>query len=271
MMASELPWMWAGAALYALATAQVLLGLARQRPREKLTLALLLLAMAAITAGIVERWLRIGHGPLFSMFEALSSSLLGLSVVFAVAYWRLPLVRASAVVTLPLLLVMASWLVVADPADTHFLSSFNTPWLWAHLLMGKLFLGLCVVGVGIGGVILLRRSRWARWFHHAPPDAVLDQLAWRFMGVALVFESLMLIAGAVWAQDAWGRYWDWDPLETAAFITWLALVAGLHVRLSYRTPPWVGALMIFGVFILAFLTFFGVPFVSMAVHQGTFT
>ena len=100
---------------------------------------------------------------------------------------------------------------------------------------------------------------------------MLDQMAWRFMGVALVFESLMLIAGAVWAQDAWGRYWDWDPLETAAFITWLALAAAIHVRLSYRTAPWVGALMIFGVFTLAFLTFFGVPFVSMAVHQGTFT
>lgn len=271
MIAPELPWMWAGAILYAVTTAQVLAGVALRQARAKLTLTLLLLAMALIAAGIIERWLRIGHGPLFSMFEALSSSLLSLSTVFAVAYWRLPLLRASAVVILPLLLVMACWLVAANPADTHFLPSFNTPWLWAHLLMGKLFLGMCLAGVGLGGVILLRHSKLARWFYNAPPDAVLDQMAWRFMGVALVFESLMLIAGAVWAQDAWGRYWDWDPLETAAFITWLALAAGLHVRSSYRTSPWIGALMIIVVFILAFLTFFGVPFVSMAVHQGTFT
>jgi ABC-type transport system involved in cytochrome c biogenesis permease subunit len=88
------------------------------------------------------------------------------------------------------------------------------------------------------------------------------------MAFAFVFHSLMLIAGAVWAQDAWGRYWAWDPLETWAFMTWLALGASLHLRLTYRIPPWIGWLLILGVFILAFLTFFGVPFVSLAPHKG---
>ena len=61
-----------------------------------------------------------------------------------------------------------------------------------------------------------------------PGAAALDALAWRVMQVALLLESAMLITGALWAQDAWGRWWAWDPLETWAFVTWLALVGALH-------------------------------------------
>jgi ABC-type transport system involved in cytochrome c biogenesis permease subunit len=88
------------------------------------------------------------------------------------------------------------------------------------------------------------------------------------MLAALVFHSLMLIAGAVWAQDAWGRFWAWDPLETWAFVTWLALAAAVHARLTWRIGPRSGALLIAAVFVIAFLTFFGVPFVSLAPHKG---
>jgi len=97
---------------------------------------------------------------------------------------------------------------------------------------------------------------------------VLDDYAWRFLTLAFVFHSLMLIAGAVWAQDAWGRYWAWDPLETWAFITWLSMAGSLHARLTFEIPAWSGWLMIVGVFILAILTFLGVPFLSQAPHKG---
>ena len=265
----ELPWMWAGVALYGSATALALAGVVRQHPQEKRTLGLMLLAAALLAAGVGVRWARIGHGPFFTMFEALVSNLVSLGMIFALAYWRLPVLRASAVVVLPLLLVMGLWLVVANPVDSHFPATYATNWLWIHLAMGKLFLGSCLIAAGLGGVILLRRNAvFTRWFGGMPPDTALDYLAWRFMSLALVFVSLMLIAGAVWAQEAWGRYRDWDPLETWAFLTWLALAAFLHVRVTYRTPPWVGALMILGVFILAFLTFFGVPFISLAPHKG---
>ena len=84
----------------------------------------------------------------------------------------------------------------------------------------------------------------------------------------LLLASLMLIAGAVWAQDAWGRFWAWDSLETWAFITWLAMALSLHARVTYSISRWAGSLMILGVFILAFLTFFGVPFTSVGPHKG---
>jgi ABC-type transport system involved in cytochrome c biogenesis permease subunit len=83
-----------------------------------------------------------------------------------------------------------------------------------------------------------------------------------------VFDSLMLIVGACWAQDAWGRYWAWDPLESWAFLSWLALAITLHTRVTVKLAPHRHAMMLLAVFVLAFLTFFGVPFVSLAPHKG---
>ncbi|MDB5953710.1 cytochrome c biogenesis protein CcsA [Ramlibacter sp.] len=227
------------------------------------------LALAVLAVGIALRWARIGHGPFLSLFEVLASSLVSLGLVWRIAGLRLPLLRESAPVVLSLLSVMGIWLLVANPADTLLPPTYEMPILWVHVALGKIFLGCAFVATGLAGVLLARRSRrGARWFRRMPGDAALDLLAWRFMLAGLVFESLMLIAGAVWAQDAWGRFWAWDPLETWAFITWIALSAAVHARITWQVGPRVGALMIAGVFAIAFLTFFGVPFLSLAPHKG---
>jgi ABC-type transport system involved in cytochrome c biogenesis permease subunit len=117
----------------------------------------------------------------------------------------------------------------------------------------------------------LRRTEFgAGRFQRLPDDLRLDDLAYRFMALALIFNALMLIAGAIWAQDAWGRYWAWDPLETWAFITWLLLAVALHVRVTFKPKPRGSSVMVFAVFVIGFLTFFGVPFISAGPHKGTF-
>jgi ABC-type transport system involved in cytochrome c biogenesis permease subunit len=227
------------------------------------------LAMATLTIGLAMRWARLGHGPFLGMFEILGSSLLSLALVWRLVAARVALVRESAPVVLTLLGIMSAWLLATEPRDTILPATYEMPVLWFHVLLGKIFLGCALVATGLAGVLLARRTRRGqRWFRRMPNDAALDYLAWRFMLAALVFESLMLIAGAVWAQDAWGRYWAWDPLETWAFITWLALAAAIHARITWRVTPRTGALLIAAVFVLAFLTFFGVPFVSTAPHKG---
>ena len=227
------------------------------------------IALAVLAVGIALRWTRIGHGPFLSLFEILASSMLSLGLIWRLASLRVPVLRDSAAVVLSLLTLLGAWLLVADPSDTHLPPTYEMPVLWFHVALGKVFLGCALVATGLAGVLLARATpRGVRWFRRMPGDAALDALAWRFMLVALVFESLMLIVGAVWAQDAWGRYWAWDPLETWAFITWLALAAAVHVRITWRVSPRRGALLIVVVFVLAFLTFFGVPFVSLAPHKG---
>lgn len=265
-------WVCAGAVLILLSAARAWRRLAvdaqiayKPRPRWLLVD----LALAAIAIGIAMRWARIGHGPFLNMFEILASSLLSLGLLWRLAASRMPVLRDSAPPVLSLLALMGAWLLAVDPADTHLPPTYEMPVLWFHVALGKIFLACALVATGLAGVMLGRATaRGARWFRRMPGDASLDALAWRFMLAALVFESLMLIAGAVWAQDAWGRFWAWDPLETWAFVTWLALAAAVHARITWRVTPRVGALMIAAVFVIAFLTFFGVPFISLAPHKG---
>ena len=276
--ATELPWLWAGLGAYALATFIVMrnvvargaaAGAAINRSYENYVFLLLLSGVILLAVALTDRWIRIGHGPFVNLFELLISQLFSLGVIFAFTYWRFPVIRPTAVVALPLMWILGIWVLLLHPVDTPFPPTYSNNWLWAHVGFGKIFLGFCMVGTALAGTILLRgHPRLVALFRHMPSDAVLDHFAWRFMLLAFIFHSLMLVAGAVWAQDAWGRYWSWDALETSAFLTWLALGGAIHARLAYRVPIRGGAVFICIVFVLAFLTYFGAPFYSQAAHKG---
>jgi ABC-type transport system involved in cytochrome c biogenesis permease subunit len=236
---------------------------------QRLALTALAAAVGLHTLSLLLRWQALGHGPFTTMHEILSSNLWSLSLVFLISAWALRELRATLVVAAPVLLVLGSWLLLANASAGHFPATYATPLLYLHTVVGKLFLGLLLVAVALGLVPTLRRTAaGARWFVHAASDTRLDELAHRFAAFALVFDTLLLIVGAVWAQDAWGRYWAWDPLESWAFVTWLALAATLHARATLRPTPATHGLWLLGVFIVAFVTFFGVPFISTAPHKG---
>ena len=275
---AEIPWLWAGLAAYLVATLIAMWGVAPQyagmpmvksKRHEKVVLFCLILGVVLLAAAITARWIRIGHGPWISLFELLVSQLWSLGLIFVLLYWRLPGLRPSAVIVLPVMWILGSWVLTLEPTASHFPATYYNSWKWVHVGLGKVFLALLLAGVGLAGVLILRNWEFGkRWFRSMPSDVIVDRLAWRFMMLALVFDSLMLIAGAVWAQDAWGRYWAWDALETSAFLTWLFLAIGLHVRLSYRVPTMVSGSIIIGIFVMAFATYFGTPYISPAAHKG---
>jgi len=240
-----------------------------RRNYDGIVVTLLSAGVLMFAIAIADRWLQVGHGPFLNMFEILLSNLFSLGLIYALMFWRVSLVRPGALVVLPVLFVMSVWLLLV-PSDSGLLPpTYDTILLWVHVGVGKIFLGSCLAAVGLAGILLVKQvAVYRRMLSGLPDEALLDAMAWRIMMLAFVFHSLMLIAGAVWAQDAWGRYWDWDPLETWAFLTWLALGASLHARATWTLPLWVGWLLIVAVFVLAFLTFFGVPFLSVAPHKG---
>lgn len=265
----EFTWLWAAIAAYVIAGSAAVGGVALRRLPERTVLAFLAAAIGLHTVSLALRWERLGHGPFVTLYEVLSSNVWSLALVFAIAYWRVRAVRPTAAFVLPVLFMMLGWLVTCSPEAGHLPPTYHTPWLWIHVGFGKVFLGAVLVAVGISTVILARAQRpAARRFPALPEDAKLERLAFRFMVLGFLFETLMLVSGALWAHDAWGRYWGWDPLETWAFATWLLLAAFLHARATLRLAPAAGAALVLAVFCLAFLTFFGVPFVSESPHTG---
>jgi ABC-type transport system involved in cytochrome c biogenesis permease subunit len=268
-MQHEMTLLWAALLLYVAAGSTAIVGVLLRRLPERAVLGLIVGGLAVHTLSLGLRWARIGHGPFITMFEVLSSNVWSLLLVFLLACWRLPPIRASAAVVMPVMFLVMGWLLTTSPGEGHLPQTYHTGWLYVHVGFGKIFFGAVLVALGMAGVILARASRaLGSRFARLPGDAALSELAWRFMSIGFVFETLMLIAGAIWAQDAWGRYWAWDPLETWAFLTWVLLAAALHARVAFRLPPRVGALLVLAVFVVGFLTFFGVPFVSTVPHQG---
>ncbi len=268
-MERELQLLWAGVVAYVAGGSLAILGVVLGKRPERTVLGLIWVGLGLHTLSIALRWARLDHGPFITLFEILSSNIWSLMVAFSLAYWRIPRIRASAAVVMPILFVMMGWLIVSHPGEGHFPPTYRTPWLFIHIGLGKVFLGSVMVAVGIAGVILLRRAGIGRQrFARLPDDDRLDELAFRCMALGMIFETLMLVAGAIWAQDAWGRYWAWDPLETWAFLTWLCVGFAMHARRTFAVTPATHAMMIMGVFVVAFLTFFGVPFISVSPHQG---
>lgn len=255
--------------VYALAGSLAIAGVVLRRLPQRWVFSLVALGLALHGVSIGVRWEQLGHGPFITMYEILSSNVWSLLAIFVLACWRFPALRPASAIVLPLLFVMMAWLVQQNPRAGHLPPTYNTAWLYIHVGFGKVFLGAVLIAVGLGGIVLARLTRrGAIWFATLPADRELDELAYRFLALGLIFETLMLVAGAIWAQDAWGRYWAWDPLETWAFLTWLLLGFALHARSTLKPAPPVGAALAIGVFVLAFLTFFGVPFVTTAPHQG---
>jgi len=257
-------------AMFVCAAVLAILLRSNQRPSIAPVAVLIVTATLMLALTITVRWVREHQGPFLTLYDVLISNLFSLGLIFVVIYAVVPLLRVTEVVVLPLLAIVGLWLITVPAAAVPLPATFDNGWLWLHVASGKIFLGLCMVAAAASLLMLLDRFAIILGKSHSAIDArQLDATIWPVFALAFIAHSFMLIAGAVWAYSAWGRYWAWDPLETWTLITWLVMGLLIHVRVTYRQmSPTVSWVSVVAVFVLAFLTFFGVPFISMAPHKG---
>lgn len=95
----------------------------------------------------------------------------------------------------------------------------------------------------------------------------LDNISYRIIGLGFPLLTIGIIAGAVWANEAWGTYWSWDPKETWALITWLVFAAYLHARI---TRGWQGrrpAILAASGFVVVWICYLGVNLLGKGLHS----
>ncbi|BCX09342.1 MAG: cytochrome c biogenesis protein CcsA [Fischerella sp.] len=95
----------------------------------------------------------------------------------------------------------------------------------------------------------------------------LDNISYRIIGLGFPLLTIGIIAGAVWANEAWGSYWSWDPKETWALITWLVFAAYLHARI---TRGWQGrrpAILAASGFVVVWICYLGVNLLGKGLHS----
>jgi cytochrome c-type biogenesis protein CcsB len=128
------------------------------------------------------------------------------------------------------------------------------------------------VAIGNGGTAVLQRQASSETATHLSPQRLtladtLDNISYRMIGLGFPLLTIGIIAGAVWANEAWGSYWSWDPKETWALITWLVFAAYLHARI---TKGWQGrkpAILAATGFVVVWVCYLGVNLLGKGLHS----
>jgi cytochrome c-type biogenesis protein CcsB len=205
---------------------------------------LLLTGFAAVLhlVGLVARGMSADPNrvPWSNMYEFTISGTFVVAASYLLLYrryslaWMGPLVLAAVTA---LLMVAVIWLY--DPVGP-LPDALDSPWLVIHVVSAILATGAFTLG-GIASVMFLVKSRRGGdgpILSRVPSLDVLDRVAYRIHAFAFpVWTFAVLITGPIWAHQAWSSYWNWDPKEVWAFITWVVYAAYLHAR---TTAGWKG-------------------------------
>nr|YP_010565275.1 cytochrome c heme attachment protein [Amethystea caerulea]QJQ73144.1 cytochrome c biogenesis protein [Amethystea caerulea]UZA66182.1 cytochrome c heme attachment protein [Amethystea caerulea] len=100
----------------------------------------------------------------------------------------------------------------------------------------------------------------------------LDYWSYRVISLGFIFLTIGILSGAVWANEAWGSYWSWDPKETWAFITWVIFAIYLHIRTNIKFKGTDSAIVASIGFLIIWICYFGVNLLGIGLHSyGSFT
>ncbi|MFI8778812.1 c-type cytochrome biogenesis protein CcsB [Brachybacterium paraconglomeratum] len=213
-----------------------------------------LLASAATVLhliGVITRALATQRVPWANMYEFATTSTAIVMVAFLAFSVRRTELRALGTfvvgpVLLVLLLAQTFWIV---PAAELTPSLQNSHWIYIHIGVAVVATALSILGAVVASMQLLQAKHervlaeraatedfpehWGRFGHvldRLPSSSSLEALSFRIHSVAFVCWTFTLIFGAIWAREAWGRFWGWDPKEVWTFIIWVIYAAYLHAR-----------------------------------------
>lgn len=202
------------------------------------------LAAALLFIGVILRGLWADRVPWGNMYEFSITSALGLLLVFLIWSTRRDLRWLGLFVVIAALLTLGLAVTVLYTEAAQLVPALKSYWLIIHVSAAIVCAGAFTVGAGTAGLSLIRArveskngSAVTGWLTHVPSVERLRTLTNRVLAFAFPLWTFAVIAGAIWAENAWGRYWGWDPKETWAFITWVLYAAYLHAR---STAGWRG-------------------------------
>ena len=192
------------------------------------------LALLLMTGVLITRTIATGHAPFSNHYEFAIAFTWGMLLAQVYFEWRYR-IRTMSVITLPVILAMLIYASTMSYKPHPLMPALqNSPLLTLHVFTASLGYGAALVSFAAAVMYLLAPYvKWKGW----PSRESLDELGYKATVVTFPMLTLMLILGSIWGNVAWGRYWGWDPKETAALVTWLIYGAYLHARV---TRSWRG-------------------------------
>ena len=224
------------------------------------------IALAMVTCGFVCHTLFLlllgierGHFPITNLSESLCVFAWCISLLFIVANFRYK-INALGAFILPLVSVLTIFSQIIWEENHSIPPLLKSGWIYFHA--GIAFVAYAAFFLTfISGILYLiqeaelKQKRFRFLYFRLPSLQVCDELLWRSLYVGFVAMSLTIITGALWAQQAWGRFWSWDPKETASLIAWAIYLVLMIYHLSNRWHGrWAAYISIIG-FVSILFTF----------------
>jgi cytochrome c-type biogenesis protein CcsB len=212
----------------------------------RVAVALTGLAFLLHLAAIVARGVSAGRAPWGNMFEFSTTGALAVTGAFLVLLLRrdprFPVRYLGLFIVGPVLLTLGLAVTVLYVNSEQLVPALKSVWLVIHVSAAMIASGILTIAFA-QTICYLVQDRMERagggpaFMSHFPSAESIDRAAYRMHAFAFPIWTFAVIAGAIWAENAWGRYWGWDPKETWAFITWLVYACYLHAR---ATAGWRG-------------------------------
>lgn len=211
---------------------------ARQATRSRAALWATLAGTLIFAVFIAGLWITLSRPPLRTMGETRLWYSFFLSISGLITYWRWRYRWVLPFTTLLALVFCMINILKPEIHDQSLMPALQSPWFIPHVTVYMFSYSVLGCSFILSCIGLYR--------HKLEYLDTLDQLVY----VGLAFLTLGMLSGAVWAKDAWGNYWSWDPKETWAAITWFGYLLYVHLRLMSGVSP----RKLYLILILSFLT-----------------
>ncbi|MEY4498348.1 MAG: hypothetical protein RJA40_453 [Actinomycetota bacterium] len=209
----------------------------RTERAARIATAMMVLAALLLLGGVIARGVSAGHVPWGNMYEFSITGALAFTVTYLFALRKHDLRWLGLFVSLSALLTLGTAITLLYRDSAPLVPALKSTWLVIHVIAAIISGGVFLLANVIAGSYLYldameKRGGRKPWAKRLPELETLDQLSYRLVAFVFPLWTFSVIAGAIWAESAWGRYWGWDPKETWAFITWVAYAAYLHARVT---------------------------------------
>ena len=231
------------------------------KDKAKSAYALTILGLGVFFAFILSMWISLERPPLRTMGETRLwySFFLPLAGLLVYSRWRYKWILSFS--TLLSVVFICVNLLKPEIHSKTLMPALQSPWFAPHVIV-YMFAYALLGAAAVMAVYLLVRRRWSQ-----QEAEITDNLVY----VGLAFLTFGMLFGALWAKEAWGHYWSWDPKETWAAITWLAYLVYIHFRL-YRPQQLTPALwMLIICFVLLQMCWWGINYLPSAQGSSVHT
>lgn len=208
----------------------------RSAQRASIALMFTYLGTALLIASVVMRGLATERPPWGNMFEFSTAACAAVGLTYSVLARRFKWEWLGVFLVTPILLVLGLSLAVLYTEAGELMPALKSYWLGIHVSVAFIAMALFTIAFVMGVLYYFRGRREAtppakpNWIESLPSSTSLERTAYSINMVAFILWTFTLIAGSIWAKNAWGAYWQWDPKEVWTFVIWVIYAAYMHSR-----------------------------------------